>query len=108
MIASAYTYRWEFARGSDELAIDVPGVLTLDHNGLMVEAAMEGLGIAFVPEPWARPALTDGRLRALLEGWSPVIPGLCLYYPGRRHLPPPLRAFIDELRAADALFKAAP
>ena len=101
-LPSGKPYRWEFAQGSDELAIDAPGVLTLDHNGLMVEAAMNGLGIAFVPEPWARPALTDGRLRALLEGWSPVLPGLCLYYPGRRHVPPPLRAFIDELRTADA------
>ena len=101
-LPSGKPYRWEFAQGADELAIDVPGVLTLDHSGLMVEAAMAGLGIAFVPEPWARLALTDGCLRALLEDWSPVLPGLCLFYPGRRHVPAPLRAFIDELRAADA------
>ena len=100
-LPSGRPYRWEFARGSDELAIDVPGVLTLDHNGLMVEAAIAGLGVAFVPEPWGRPALDDGRLLAILEDWSPVLPGLCLYYPGRRHVPPALRAFIDELRAAD-------
>ncbi len=104
-LPSGKPYRWEFARGAHELAIDVPGVLTLDHNGLMVEAALDGLGIAFVPDSWARPALQDGRLRAVLEDWSPVLPGLCLYYSGRRLVPPALRAFIDELRAADVRSK---
>jgi DNA-binding transcriptional LysR family regulator len=102
-LASGKPYRWEFARGLDEIAIDVPGALTLNHNELMVDAAMDGLGIAFVPERVAQPFLHDGRLRALLEDWSPALPGLCLYYPGHRHVPPALRAFIDELRAADAL-----
>jgi DNA-binding transcriptional LysR family regulator len=102
-LASGKPYRWEFARGLDEIAIDVPGALTLNHNELMVEAAVDGLGIAFVPERVAQPFLHDGRLRALLEDWSPALPGLCLYYPGHRHVPPALRAFIDELRAADAL-----
>jgi DNA-binding transcriptional LysR family regulator len=81
-------------------AVDAPGALTLDHNGLMVEAAEAGLGIAFVPEPFARRALEEGRLVALLAEWSPAIPGLCLYYPGHRHAPPALRAFIEELRSA--------
>jgi DNA-binding transcriptional LysR family regulator len=98
-LASGKPYRWEFARNAEELAIDVPGVLTLDHNGLMVEAAEAGLGIAFVPEPFARLALDEGRLVALLVEWSPAIPGLCLYYPGHRHVPPALRAFIEELRS---------
>ena len=102
-LASGKPYRWEFARGLDEIAIDVPGALTLNHNELMVDAAMDGLGIAFVPERVAQPFLHDGRLRALLEDWSPALPGLCLYYPGHRHVPPALRVFIDELRAADAL-----
>ncbi len=101
-LPSGRPYCWEFARGRDEIAIEVPGVLTLDHNELMVEAAVDGLGIAFVPEAAARLALRDGRLRALLEDWSPVIPGFCLYYPGHRHVPPALRVFIDTLRAADA------
>jgi DNA-binding transcriptional LysR family regulator len=82
------------------LAIDAPGALTLDHNGLMVEAAEAGLGIAFVPDPFARRALEEGRLVTVLAEWSPAIPGLCLYYPGHRHAPPALRAFIEELRSA--------
>ena len=104
-LPSGKPYRWEFARGSDEIAMEVPGALTLDHNELMADAAADGLGIAFVPEPAARSALRDGRLRAVLEDWSPAIPGLCLYYPGHRHVPPVLRAFIDALRAADAVVR---
>ena len=100
-LPSGKRYRWEFALNADEIAIDVPGALTLDHNVLMVEAAADGLGIAYVPEPIARPALEDGRLVTLLQEWSPAIPGLCLYYPGHRHVPPPLRAFIAELRSTE-------
>lgn len=106
-LPSGKPYRWEFARGRDEISVDVPGMLTLDHNELMAEAAIDGLGIAFVPEPFVRSALQDGRLCALLEDWSPAIPGLCLYYPGHRHVPPALRVFIDAIRAADAQSHAA-
>lgn len=79
-LSSGKLYRWEFARGRDEVSVDVPGMLTLDRNELMVEAAIDGLGIAFVPERLATPALIDGRLRPVLEDWSPPIPGFCLYY----------------------------
>jgi DNA-binding transcriptional LysR family regulator len=106
-LASGKPYRWQFAQGLHEISVEVPGALTLNHNGLMVDAAVDGLGIAFVPERVARPFLHDGRLRALLEDWSPAIPGLCLYYPGHRHVPPALRAFIDELRATDASARSA-
>ena len=97
-LPSGKPYRWEFAKHSQEIAIDVPGVLTLDHSGLMVEAAIDGLGIAFVPEHAASAALDAGRLKIVLEDWSPAIPGLCLYYPGNRHVPAGLRAFIDMLK----------
>ncbi len=100
-LASGKPYRWEFARGLDEIALEVPGMLTLNHNALMVSAAVDGLGIAFVPERAARPFLHEGRLHALLEDWSPTIPGFCLYYPGNRYVPPAFRAFIDDLRAVD-------
>jgi DNA-binding transcriptional LysR family regulator len=105
-LAGGKPYRWEFAKGVDEIAMEVPGSLTLNRNELMVGAAAEGLGIAFVPERLARPFLDDGRLCTLLEDWSPAIPGLCLYYPGHRHVPPALRVFIDDLRAADALARS--
>lgn len=98
-LPSGKLYRWEFAKHGQEVSIDVPGVLTLDHTGIMVEAALDGLGIAYVSEPAARAALDGGRLVILLEDWSPEIPGLCLYYPGHRHVPAGLRAFIDLLKA---------
>ena len=107
-LSSGRLYRWEFARGRDEISVDVPGMLTLDRNELMVEAAIDGLGVAFVPERLARSALAEGRLCPLLEDWSPPIPGFCLYHPGHRHVPPALRAFIDDVRAADARSRAGP
>lgn len=66
----------------------------------MVEAALEGVGIAFVPETFGRAALADGRLEILLGDWSPPFPGLCLCYAGRRHVPAPLKAFSAAVRAA--------
>lgn len=100
-LPSGKPYRWEFERNGSEFAVDVHGALTLDHNGLMVEAAEDGLGIAYVPEAAARDALDRGGLVALLEPWSPPGPGLCLYYPGRRHVPPALRAFLDSVRSIE-------
>lgn len=97
-LPSGKRYRWEFRKHGQEVAIDVPGALTLDHNGLMVEAASDGLGLAYVPESAARDWLDDGRVVIVLEDWCPFIPGLCLYYPGHRHVPAGLRAFIDVLR----------
>jgi DNA-binding transcriptional LysR family regulator len=101
-LPSGKRYRWEFLKRRQEVAIDVPGVLTLDNNQLMVEAALDGLGIAYVPEPYARDALDDGRLVTVLEDWCPVIPGLFLYFPGTRHMPTSLRAFIDMVRTGAA------
>jgi DNA-binding transcriptional LysR family regulator len=97
-LPSGKRYRWEFARHSGEIAIDPPGQLTLDDNDLMVQAAADGLGIAYVPESYARPLLDSGRLATVLEEWCPRIPGLTLYYPGHRHVPSALRAFIDIVR----------
>ncbi|MGH6894727.1 MAG: LysR family transcriptional regulator [Dongiaceae bacterium] len=98
-LPSGKIYRWEFEKHGQELAIDVTGSLTLDHVDLMAEAAIDGLGIAFVPERSARPYVEDRRLVSLLDDWCPTIPGLFLYYPGHRHVPPGLRAFIDVLKS---------
>ncbi len=94
---SGKSYRWEFERLGQDWVVDVPGALTLDHNGLMVEAAAAGLGIAYVPELIARAMLDAGRLEIVLSDWSPPIPGLCLYYARHRHVPAGLRAFISIL-----------
>jgi DNA-binding transcriptional LysR family regulator len=94
-LPSGKRYRWEFAKRDQEITIDPPGHLTLDDNDLMVQAAADGLGIAFVPESYARPLLDSGNLVTVLEDWCPRIPGLTLYYPGHRYAPSALRAFID-------------
>jgi DNA-binding transcriptional LysR family regulator len=95
---SGKLYRWEFAKRGQELVVDVAGPLMLDHIGLMVRAAADGLGIAYVPDREAQPFLDDGQLVAVLSDWCPEIPGLFLYYPGGRHVPAGLRAFIDVLK----------
>jgi len=95
---SGRLYRWEFERHGEEISIDVPGRLTLDRIELMVEAVERHLGIAYVPEHAVAAQLTEGTLLPVLEDWCPPIPGLILYYPGRRHVPGSLRAFIDTLR----------
>jgi DNA-binding transcriptional LysR family regulator len=100
-LPSGKRYRWEFARHGEEIALDVPGALTLDDSNLMVEAAADGLGIAYVPESFAREMLESGHLVTVLEDWCPPIPGLALYYPRNRHVPSALRAFIDVLKATD-------
>ena len=97
-LPSGRTYRWEFEKHGQELAIDLPGALSLDSNRLMVMAAADGLGNAFVHESAARPYLRDGRLVPVLADWCPLVPGLCLYYPGHRQVPVALRAFIDVLK----------
>lgn len=97
-LPSGKPYRWEFERQNQQIVVDVQGGLTLNNVGLMIEAAADGLGIAYVPESAARNFLQDGRLTKLLDDWSPLIPGLRLYYPGRRHVPVGLRAFVDLLK----------
>lgn len=97
-LPSGKRYRWEFARHGEEIVLDPPGAITLDSNTLMVEAALDGLGIAYVPEPYARDAIKRKRLVAILDDWCPAIPGLFLYFPGNRHIPAGLRAFIDLLK----------
>jgi DNA-binding transcriptional LysR family regulator len=98
-LSSGKLFRWEFERHGQEIAVDVPGALILDNLQLMTEAAVAGLGIAYVAENIALPYLQEARLVRVLDDWCPSIPGLCLYYPGHRHVPPGLRAFIEILKA---------
>lgn len=94
---SGAIYRWEFERLGVVERINVSGPLTLSDQPLMVEAAIDGIGIAFVPDHLATEALEDGRLKRVLEEWCPAFPGLCLYYSGRRHVSSGLRVLINML-----------
>ncbi|QIA03939.1 LysR family transcriptional regulator [Pseudomonas fluorescens] len=97
---SGSMYRWEFERGGIEQEIEVNGPLTLGDVSLMVGPALQGLGLAYVFEDMAREHLASGRLVQVLADWCPYYPGLHLYYPSRRHVPAPLKAFIDFARLA--------
>ncbi|MFD1951510.1 LysR family transcriptional regulator [Sphingomonas arantia] len=91
-------YAWEFERGGIELTVEVDGPLTLGDQGLMVQAALDGSGIAYAFEGQVQGLVADGRLVRVLEDWCPYYSGFYLYYPSRRQVPAPLRAFIDFAR----------
>jgi DNA-binding transcriptional LysR family regulator len=93
---------WEFARDGEEVRVEVSGPLVVRAGGgsdLAVDAAMAGLGIIALFEDWLRPHLASGALEPVLEPWWPSFSGPFLYYPGRRLVPAPLRAFVDFVRA---------
>lgn len=96
---SGKLYRWEFERAGQEMSIDTGGTVVLDDEELMVEAAIAGLGIAYVADWAAETALAEGRLRRVLDAWMPPSEGIAVYYPGHRVVPPALRAFLDVVRA---------
>jgi DNA-binding transcriptional LysR family regulator len=93
-------YHWEFERRGQAVDVDVRGPMTLDEDGLMLDAAIEGVGIAFVPERAASDAIASRKLSVVLDDWCPRFPGLCLYYSGHRQVPAGLRAFVDVLKEA--------
>ncbi|MBB6488476.1 LysR family transcriptional regulator [Rhizobium lusitanum] len=95
---SGAIYRWEFERHGIVETINVNGPLTLTDQTLMVEAAIDGIGIAFVPDFLVVDALRSGALEQLLDSWCPPFPGVCLYYPGHRHVSSALRALIDTVK----------
>ncbi|MDP9711109.1 UNVERIFIED_ORG: DNA-binding transcriptional LysR family regulator [Pseudomonas fluorescens] len=97
---SGALYRWEFERGGIDQEIEVNGPLTLGDVSLMVGPALQGLGLAYVFEDMVSEHLAAGRLVQVLADWCPYYPGLHLYYPSRRHVPAPLKAFIDFARHA--------
>jgi DNA-binding transcriptional LysR family regulator len=97
-MASGGIWRWEFEKRGEKVEVDVQGALTLDEMTVMLEAALEGVGLAYLSEWSVREAIAAGRLVPVLEDWCPPYPGLCLYYPGRRHVPAGLRALIDLIR----------
>ena len=98
MMASGSLYPWEFERDGRELDVKVDGPLTFNEPALMLEAAADGLGVAYVLEDQASPLIAEGRLVRLLAEWTPAFPGYFLFYPSRRQIPPVLAALIATLR----------
>lgn len=103
--ASGAMVGWEFEREGEVVRVEPSGPLLVSVGAateLAVEAAVAGLGIISLFEDWLRPHLESGALEPVLEPWWPRFPGPFLYYPGRRLVPAPLRAFIDFVRARQA------
>lgn len=92
-------YSWEFEKNKKAVKVQVQGPLILDDDDIVLTASRDGVGIAFLFEPMIADDLKAGRLVSLLEDWSPAFPGFHLYHTSRRHMRPPLRAFIDWLRS---------
>ncbi|MBD3835360.1 LysR family transcriptional regulator [Brevundimonas sp.] len=93
---------WEFERDGEIVIIDPPGPLIVSIGPgveMIVQAALAGTGVVFLFEDWLRPHLNSGALEPVLPDWWQAFSGPFLYYPGRRHVPAPLRAFVDFIKA---------
>jgi DNA-binding transcriptional LysR family regulator len=95
-------YAWEFEKGKRELKVHVAGQLAFNSTFQMLNAALAGFGLAYVPEDLAQSHLTEGRLNRVLEDWCPTFSGYHLYYPSRRQPSPAFGLVVDALRYRDA------
>ena len=95
---SAGVYRWEFDKGKKSLSVAVNGPLIVDDVEILVRAALDGVGLAFVSDEYVAPHLASGALVRVLEDWCQPFPGFFLYYPSRRQQPAALSALINALR----------
>ncbi|TCR91936.1 LysR family transcriptional regulator [Rhizobium sp. BK376] len=91
-------YAWEFERDDREVKVRTEGQLVFNNIALRLNAALAGLGLAFLPEDVVLPHLEEGRLVRLLEDWCPPFPGYHLYYPSRRQSSPAFALLVDALR----------
>jgi len=106
-MANGSIYRWEFQRRGEDVVVTTPGNLVVDQSRLLLAAALDGIGLAYVTRWMAADALANGKLQQVLDDWTPPYPGLCLYYPRHRHLGSGMRAFLNFLKAEGSL-RAAP
>ncbi|WP_061960082.1 LysR family transcriptional regulator, partial [Cupriavidus pauculus] len=84
-------YRWEFEKGDEKLAITVPRMVIVDHAETGLVGVLGGMGLMYLPEPFTRKYVEDGRLRIVLGDWAPTEPGFHIYYSSRRQMPTGLR-----------------
>jgi DNA-binding transcriptional LysR family regulator len=86
---------WTFNNGRKRAEMAVKGSLTVNDIDMMLNATLDGIGVAYLPEPVIKPYLGDGRLVRLLPEWDYAMPGLFLYHPSRRQTPMPLQVFLS-------------
>ena len=100
--ASGAMVRWVFERGEEAITIEPNGQLLVQIGGaldLAIDAAVQGLGVVYLFEDWLAPYVAQGLLEPVLQPWWPQFSGPFLYYPGRKLVPAPLRAFVDFIRS---------
>lgn len=98
LAGSGSLYAWELKRGARETQVRVEGRATFNGVYQMLNGALSGCGLAFLPEDLVRPHLQAGRLRSVMADWCPVFPGLHAYYPSRRRSSRALGLVIDAIR----------
>jgi DNA-binding transcriptional LysR family regulator len=91
-------YAWEFERGNRDLRVRVEGQLTCNGTAQLLNGAIAGLGLAYVPEGMVESHLAKGRLRRVLADWCPPYSGYHLYYPSRRHPSAAFSLVVEALR----------
>jgi len=91
-------YAWEFEKDNHELKVRVEGQLVFNRLAQILDAALAGFGLAYVPEDLAEPHLAKRRLKRVLENWCAPFPGYHLYYPSRRQSSPAFALVVDALR----------
>ena len=95
-------YAWEFEKGGRELKVRVEGQLVFNRIALILDAALAGFGLAYLPEDQVQTHIADGRLVRVLADWCPPFSGYHLYYPSRRQPTPAFALVVDALRYRDA------
>ena len=93
---------WRFTTVAGPVEAQIDGPFIANDYPTLVMAALEGVGVAQVPEPVVRGLITEGKLNVVLEPFSPASTGVFLYYPDRRQVLPKLRAFIDHVRRPES------
>jgi len=91
-------YAWEFEKDGRALSVRVEGQVVVNEIALAVRAAMDGAGIAYLPDDYVQAALRTGVLTRVLEDWCPPFPGYHLYYPSRRQQSPAMALLVEALR----------
>lgn len=91
-------FAWGLEKEGREVKVRGDGQLVFNNLGMRLSSALDGLGIAYMPEDQVLPHIAEGRLIRVLEDWCPYFPGYHLYYPSRRHTSPALSLLVDVLR----------
>lgn len=98
LISAGGLYAWEFEKDGKKIRVRVDGRLTLNDEATIVDAAVGGFGVAYVPEDLVATHIRNGDLMLLLDDWSPYFAGYHIYYPSRHQNLPAFKAVVNALR----------